>query len=175
MHPLPPAESAAQALRVRSAACLIAALAALSPLPAVAEGCATPDERVAAAVRILQINLQVAALECASVPGSTRAQDYNAFVLRNRPSLLLATHILQEHYRHASSADPAASLDAFDTLVANLASLRHIPNAALCLALDSAFARAYALSTQELEAEAARLVGDQVGALGTACATASAQ
>jgi hypothetical protein len=117
MPPLPPSESATQTLHVTSEACLIAALAALSPLPAGAEGCATPDERAAAAVRILQINLQVAALECASVPGSTRAQDYNAFVLRNRPSLLLATHILQDHYRPNSGADPVASLDAFNNSI----------------------------------------------------------
>jgi hypothetical protein len=158
---------------LRSAVCLIATLAALSSLPATAEGCATPDELVAAAVRILQIDLQVAALECASVPGSTRGRDYNEFVLRNRPRLLLAIGILQEHYRRTASGDPAASLDAFDTAAANSAALRHLSDPTRCLALDSALARAYALGGRELQTEAARAAGEAAEALGATCAMAS--
>jgi len=172
MYSLRQLELARRSVGMSNAACLIAALIAFSPLPAAAAGCATPAELVAAAVRILQIDLQVIALQCAAVPGSTRALDYNAFVLRNRPSLLLATRILQEHYRRTSGIDPEASLDAFETLAANLASLRHLDEPALCLA-DSAVAHAYALGMQELEAEAARLEGGQVGVFGTACATAA--
>ena len=85
-----------------------------------AERCAGPDEQEALAMRVLQSDLMVAALNCPARVG------YNAFVERHRHNLGAHARVLSRFFTRLHGGGGDAHLNSFITRMANQASERSI-------------------------------------------------
>lgn len=99
-----------------------------------AEVSITSKERASLELRLLQTELMVAALGCAS------ADRYNAFVTRYQPQLVDGGKTLQNLFKRIHGGQAFNRVNNFVTQVANEASLRMVQNAnQFCDETDSVF------------------------------------
>jgi hypothetical protein len=123
----------------------------LSPVMASA-ACFTETEWRAAHVRILQTELQVAALECANVAGASYNDQYTAFIARFQDRLKANGALLRAHFQRVYGGDPGGrQLDIFVTKVANDASDRSMQDMKFCANSAGAFQAALAIDKAQLE------------------------
>ncbi len=93
---------------------MLAAVAAMTAGPALAQSCLQPAEQQGFHVRALQSQLMVAALACG------KQDDYNAFVRKFQPQLASSYNSIQGHYRRTMGAGPGQrELDQYITQLAN--------------------------------------------------------
>jgi hypothetical protein len=100
-----------------AAAALVASALAASDATAI---CARPQERLALESRVLQSELMVAALSCGY------ASDYNAFVRKFQPELMLRGQALRDYFARAHGRSGEHQMNRFVTVMANEASSRNI-------------------------------------------------
>ena len=136
-----------------------AAVVALSPVLAGAE-CFTETEWRAAHVRVLQTELQVAALECTNVAGASYDTQYNAFVARFQDRLKANGGILKTHFQRVFGGDWGRQLDIFVTKVANEASDRSMQDMKFCANSAGLFQAALAIDKPQFEQAAIDHVTD---------------
>lgn len=158
---------------------LHAALAASFVLaPTLAEArsssCFTQSEWQAAHVRILQTELQVAALECANVPQRDYSGQYNTFVTRYHQQLAENGKILTAHFRRVYGKASGSQLDQFVTKVANDASDRSMTSHTFCADSANLFKDALAMDQATFEQAAVQRISDKSQIDGELCSTASA-
>ena len=115
------------------------------PGVAVAAICASPVERVAMQVRVLQSDLMVAALICRAKPR------YNAFVARFETDLVRQGTTLNAHFRRVWGGQSTARLNAFVTRLANQASARSLSTGGgYCAQVGRVFDEVMALAPVQL-------------------------
>jgi len=136
-----------------------AAVIGLSPVLASAS-CFTESEWRAAHVRILQTELQVAALECANVAGASYNDQYTAFVARFQERLKANATILKAHFQRSYGGDWGRQLDIYVTKVANDASDRSMQDMKFCANSASVFQQALAIEIPQFEQAALDHVTD---------------
>jgi hypothetical protein len=149
---------------------IVAASLALSPVLAHA-ACFTEAEWRAAHVRVLQTDLQVAALECQYVAGYPYAVQYNAFVAKMGDGLAFEAKHLIAHFQRVFGAGWGRELDSYVTLLANEASDRSMKDADFCAHAQVLLQSALALEKPQLEQAALGYVTDH-GAIGEQCGPA---
>jgi hypothetical protein len=142
----------------------MAASLALTPVIADAS-CFTDAEWKAAHVKALQLDLQVAALECANVAGASYTNEYNSFVTRFNARLAAEGKILRAHFQRVFGTSSGKELDIFVTKVANDASDRSMQDMSFCANSADTFKNALSIETPALEDAALRHVVDhnQIG------------
>jgi hypothetical protein len=150
----------------------LAASLALAPVIADAS-CFTEPEWKAAHVKVLQLDLQVAALECANVEGASYTSEYNSFVTRFNDRLAAEGKILRAHFQRVYGGSSGKELDIFVTKVANYASDRSMQDMSFCANSGGVFKEALAIETPGLEAAALQHVVDH-GQIGEVCQAAAA-
>ncbi len=152
---------------------LTACVIAVAPIAANAE-CFTDSEWKAAHVRILQTELQVAALECANVSGASYNDKYSAFITRFHDRLKANATALKAHFLRLFGRDSDRQLDIFVTRIANDASGRTMKDMKFCANSGPAFDAALSLDTTQFEIAAVDHVTDhsEVGELCPAKSTA---
>jgi len=122
---------------LKSATATIALLALSNP--ALAAGCATPDESAALKTAVMQQELMVAAFQC------HEADAYNRFVTTYRGELQASDAALKAFFVRRGGEHGEAGYDSFKTKAANLSALeqaRH--SAAFCADAHGLFAAAFA-------------------------------
>jgi hypothetical protein len=122
---------------LKSAIATIALLALANP--ALAAGCATPDESVALKTAVMQQELMVAAFQC------HEADAYNRFVTTYRGELQASDAVLKTFFVRRGGEHGEAGYDSFKTKAANLSALeqaRH--SAAFCADAHGLFDAAFA-------------------------------
>jgi hypothetical protein len=127
-----------------------AASLALAPIFADA-GCFTDAEWRAAHVKALQLDLQVAALECANVQGASYTNEYNSFVTRFNDRLAIEGKQLKAHFQRLYKGGSEKELDIFVTKVANDASDRSMKDMSFCANSAGVFKDALAIDAPQLE------------------------
>lgn len=116
-----------------------------------AERCAGPDEHEALAMRVLQSDLMVAALNCPARVG------YNAFVERHRHNLRAHARVLRRFFTRLHGGTGDAHLNSFVTRMANQASERSIAMGdRFCAWAGGLFAEVETARSEELGPLAAR-------------------
>ncbi len=147
----------------------------LAPLSANAE-CFTQSEWEAAHVRVLQTTLEVAALECANVPGRNYDAQYKQFIDRFTPELVQNGTMLKAHFKRVYGRSGETYLDRFVTKLANNASTLSMNSPTFCADSGATFKAALAIDQNQLKQVAVEKTVDheQIGALCTAT-TASAK
>jgi hypothetical protein len=150
---------------------LIVSSLTLSPALANA-ACFTDTEWRAAHVRVLQTDLQVAALECANVEGHSYTNEYNTFIARMSDMLVIEAKRLKAHFQRAFGGASGRELDTFVTKVANDASGRSMQDMAFCANSASLFQNALAIEKPQLEQAALDYVTDH-SAIGDECPAAA--
>ena len=137
-----------------------AAVIAAAPLMANAGACFTESEWRAAHVRILQTELQVAALECANVRGASYNDQYTTFIQRFQDRLKANANLLKAHFQRLYGAGSGHELDIFVTKVANDASSRSMSDMKFCANSATAFQSALAIDKPQFEQAALDHVTD---------------
>ena len=150
----------------------MAASLALAPVIADAS-CFTEAEWNAAHVKALQLDLQVAALECANVEGASYTNEYNSFVTRFNDRLAAEGKILRAHFQRIFGGGSVKELDIFVTKVANYASDRSMQDMSFCANSAGVFKDALAIETPALEDAALLHVVDHAQ-IGEMCPAAPA-
>jgi hypothetical protein len=146
----------------------------LALMPAIADaGCFTDAEWKAAHVKALQLDLQVAALECANVEGASYTNEYNSFIARFNDRLAAEGKILRAHFQRVYGGASGKELDIFVTKVANDASGRSMQDMSFCANSGSVFKEALAIEKPALEAAALEHVVDH-SEIGEVCPAAPA-
>ena len=105
---------------LKTASAVIALLALANPAlinPALAAGCASPNEAAALRTAVLQQELMVAALQC------HEADAYNRFVMSYRGELQTSDAILKSFFVRRGGEHGEAGYDTFKTKAANLSAL----------------------------------------------------
>jgi len=96
----------------------LAGLAAIIAGPAVAQ-CVQPDEKLGFDVRLMQSTLQVAALQCRSIPAHANFEDqYRSFVQRFQGEFTTSSRGLQDYFRRTAGANHSRALDSYITNLA---------------------------------------------------------
>jgi hypothetical protein len=131
--------------------CLAVSLAA-APVVEAATRCATPKERTAMRVRVMQTELMVAALSCRAVPGRDFTGQYNTFVQRHGERLVTHGRVLQSYFQTRYGVDSRRKLDTFITALANDASRRSMNSATFCDESVQLFQEVMAIDRNGLEA-----------------------
>jgi hypothetical protein len=149
-----------------------AATLALAPVIADAS-CFTEAEWKAAHVKVLQLDLQVAALECANVQGASYTNEYNSFIGRFNDRLAAEGKVLRAHFQRVYRGASEKELDIFVTKVANYASDRSMQDMSFCANSASVFKDALAIETPQLEDAALLHVVDH-SQIGEVCEAAPA-
>lgn len=122
-------------MKTTSAAIALLALAN----PALAAGCATPNEAAALRIAVIQQELMVAALQC----HETKA--YNRFVMTYRGELQTSDATLKTFFVRRGGEHGEAGYDSFKTKAANLSALEQARNgSAFCADARALFASAFA-------------------------------
>ncbi|HYJ35612.1 MAG TPA: hypothetical protein VEV64_05610 [Rhizomicrobium sp.] len=122
-------------LRTASAAIALLALAN----PALAAGCATPNEAAALRTAVIQQELMVAALQCHETAA------YNRFVMTYRGELQASDATLKTFFVRRGGEHGEAGYDTFKTKAANLSALEQARNGgAFCADAHALFASAFA-------------------------------
>ena len=136
----------------------------LAPMIAGAS-CFTEAEWKAAHVKVLQLDLQVAALECANVQGASYTNEYNSFINRFNSRLAVEGKALKAHFQRVYGGSSGKELDIFVTKVANYASDRSMQDMSFCANSASVFKDALAIDDGKLEDAALQHVVDhaQIG------------
>jgi hypothetical protein len=105
--------------RTTSFRLLLAGLAVVMGGPAVAQTCAQPSERLGFDVRLVQSQLQVAALQCRDVPGFANLEDqYRSFVQRFQNEFRTSATGLQAYFRRTAGNNHTRALDSYITNLA---------------------------------------------------------
>jgi hypothetical protein len=146
---------------------IVAASLALAPAFANA-ACFTDAEWRAAHVRVLQTDLQVAALECTNVAGHSYNDEYNTFIARMSDRLRVEATELKAHFYRVFGRTADREIDNFVTKVANDASGRSMEDMSFCANSAPLFQTALAIETPELEQAALDHVTDH-SAIGELC------
>jgi hypothetical protein len=121
---------------LKTASAAIALLALVNP--ALAAGCATPNEAAALKTAVIQQELMVAALQCRE----TKA--YNRFVMTYRGELQTSDATLKSFFLRRGGEHGEAGYDSFKTKAANLSALEQARNAsAFCADAHALFAAAF--------------------------------
>jgi hypothetical protein len=137
-----------------------AAVIAFSPVLASA-GCFTESEWRAAHVRVLQQELQNAALQCANVDGASHTDEYTAFVARFQDRLKANATALKAHFMRLFGGAGVHELDIYVTKVANDASDRSMQDMKFCANSAAAlFQSALAVEKAQFEQFAVDRVSD---------------
>jgi hypothetical protein len=131
----------------------------LSPALASA-ACFTNTEWRAAHVRILQTELQVAALECANVAGASYNDEYTQFIARFQDRLKANATTLKAHFQRVYGGDWGRQLDIFVTKVANEASDRSMQDMKFCANSAGLFQTALSIEKPQFEQAAIDHVTD---------------
>jgi hypothetical protein len=152
---------------------LVAASLAVTPALASA-ACFTDTEWRAVHVRVLQIDLQVAALECTNVAGHSYNDEYNTFIARMSDRLIAETKPFKAHFQRVFGRGAEREIDIFVTKVANDASGRSMLDMSFCANSASLFQTALAIEKPELEQAALDHVTDH-DAIGELCPAAPAK
>jgi hypothetical protein len=141
---------------VLTAASLIAA-----PMAANAE-CFTQAEWQAAHVQLMQRTLQVAALECANVPGHSYSDQYNAFIARFSDRLRVDGVVFRQHFHRVYGAGADNHMDQFVTRLVNDASAKSMNSVTYCADPTTAqmFKAALAVNVGQFEQVALTAVPD---------------
>jgi hypothetical protein len=122
---------------LKSATATIALLALANP--ALAAGCATPDESAALKTAVMQQELMVAAFQC------HEADAYNRFVTTYRGELQTSDAALKAFFVRRGGEHGEAGYDTFKTKAANLSALEQARHgAAFCADAHGLFAAAFA-------------------------------
>lgn len=103
-----------------------------APIAEAATYCATPKERTAMRVRVMQTELMVAALSCRAVPGRDFTGQYNSFIQRHGEKLVTHGRVLQSYFQHRYGEEFRKKLDSFITALANDASRRSMNSTTFC-------------------------------------------
>lgn len=143
--------------RVIGGAC--AAMVAAAPVMASA-ACFTESEWRAAHVRVLQTELQVAALECVNVQGANYNDQYTVFIQRFQDRLKANANLLKSHFQRVYGKDSGRELDIFVTKVANDASSRSMQDMKFCANSAELFKAALAIDKPQFEQAAMEHVTD---------------
>lgn len=151
---------------------VVAASMTLAPVMADA-GCFTEPEWRAAHVKALQLDLQVAALECANVAGASYTNEYNSFIARFNDRLAASGKLLRAHFQRLYHGSSEKELDIFVTKVANYASDRSMQDMSFCANSAATFKDALAIDTPHLEDAALLHVVDH-SQIGEECPAAPA-
>jgi len=130
--------------------------------------CFTETEWRAAHVRILQTELQVAALECANVAGASYNDEYGNFIARFQDRLKTNATVLKSHFQRVYGGDWGRQLDIFVTKVANEASDRSMQDMKFCANSAGLFQTALAIEKPQFEQAAIDHVTDH-GEVGEEC------
>lgn len=141
-----------------------AAMVALTPAMAGA-ACFSDQEWQAAHVRVLESDLQVAALECANVAGHNYNDQYQTFLQRFDDRLKAAAKLLISHFQRNYGKDSQRQLDIFITKLANDASSRSMQDMSFCANSAALFQTALSTDKAMLEQTAlARVTNhDEIG------------
>src|SRR6185295_12953680 len=122
---------------LKTASATIALLALANP--ALAAGCATPNEAAALRTAVIQQELMVAALQC------HEAAAYNRFVMNYRGELQTSDATLKAFFIRRGGEHGEAGYDTFKTKAANLSALEQARNAGgFCADAHALFAAAFA-------------------------------
>ena len=122
---------------LKSATATIALLALANP--ALAAGCATPDESAALKTAVMQQELMVAAFQC------HEADAYNRFVITYRGELQASDAALKAFFVRRGGEHGEAGYDSFKTKAANLSALEQARHGtAFCADAHGLFAAAFA-------------------------------
>jgi hypothetical protein len=121
-----------------------------APVIANAE-CFSESEWRAAHVKALQLDLQVAALECANVAGASYTNEYNSFIARFNDRLAVEGKILRAHFQRVYHGGGEKQLDIFVTRVANTASDHSMQDMSFCANSAAVFKDALAIEKAQLE------------------------
>jgi hypothetical protein len=142
--------------------------------PAIANAsCFTDAEWRAAHVKAMQLDLQVAALECADVQGASYTNEYNSFVQRFNDRLAAEAKILKAHFQRVFGGQSGKELDIFVTNVANAASDRSMKDMSFCANSAGMFRDALAIEKPALEDAALQHLADH-SEIGELCPAAPA-
>lgn len=130
--------------------------------PAMAStNCYTETEWRAAHVKVMQLDLQVAALECAEVQGASYTNEYNSFVTRFNDRLAAEAKILKAHFQRVFGGRSGADqLDTFVTKVQNDASNLSMKDMSFCANSAGTFRDALAIEKPALEDAALQHLAD---------------
>ena len=122
---------------LKTASATLALLALANP--ALAAGCASPNEAAALRTAVIQQELMVAALQC------HEAGAYNRFVMNYRGELQASDAALKAFFVRRGGEHGEAGYDTFKTKAANLSALEQARNAgAFCADAHALFAAAFA-------------------------------
>ncbi len=146
-------------LLTRFICCVAAVAIAAAPLVADAS-CFTKSEWEAAHVRILELELNVAQLECANVVGANYDKQYAAFLDRFKDRLLANTAALKAHFRRVYAGNAEREIDIFMTKLANDASARSMNDMKFCANSAASFQTALSIDKPQLEQTAVAHVTD---------------
>lgn len=120
---------------LKTASAVIALLALANP--ALAAGCASPNEAAALRTAVIQQELMVAALQC------HEADAYNRFVMSHRGELQTSDAILKSFFVRRGGEHGEAGYDTFKTKAANLSALEQARHGgAFCADAHALFAAA---------------------------------
>jgi hypothetical protein len=117
---------------VKRLSTFLAAYLIAAPIAEAATYCATPKERTAMRVRVMQTELMVAALSCRAVPGRDFTGQYNTFIKRHGDKLVTHGRVLQSYFHNRYGEESRKKLDAFVTALANDASRRSMNSVTFC-------------------------------------------
>jgi hypothetical protein len=139
----------------------------VAPVAANASDCFTQSEWEAAHVRVLQTTLEVAALECANVPGRNYDAQYKEFIERFTPEIKQSGTLLRAHFERVYGKARDTYLDRFATKLANNASTLSMNSLSFCADSEATFKSALAIQNSQLKQVAVQTVvdHDQVGML----------
>jgi hypothetical protein len=132
-----------------------------SPLAANA-ACFTQKEWEAAHVQLMQRTLQVAALECANVPGHDYSEQYNIFITRFNDRLRVDGAVFRAHFHRVYGAGAGDEMDRYVTRLANDASADSMKSVTYCASPATAamFKAALAIPPSGFEQAALMSVSD---------------
>jgi hypothetical protein len=143
----------------------IALLALANPVlsdPALAAGCATPNEAAALKTAVIQQELMVAALQCHETSA------YNRFVMAYRGELQTSDATLKSFFVRRGGEHGEAGYDSFKTKAANLSALEQARNAAaFCADAHALFAAAFAHQGNLMSFVEARAGSTDIGGICT--------
>ncbi|HTH96098.1 MAG TPA: hypothetical protein VL574_01705 [Stellaceae bacterium] len=144
----------------------------MAPLSANAAACYTQKEWEAAHVQVLQRTLQVAALECANVPGRNYDAQYNEFIARFTTQIRQNGVYLRSHFQRVYGRSGQTYLDRFITSLSNEASAKSMNSNTFCADSAAVFKAALAIEPKQLPTVALQTVTDD-SEIGTLCHTAA--
>jgi len=150
---------------LKTASSAIALLALANPVlmdPALAAGCATPNEAAALKTAVIQQELMVAALQCHETSA------YNRFVMAYRGELQTSDATLKSFFVRRGGEHGEAGYDSFKTKAANLSALEQARNAAaFCADAHALFAAAFAHQGNLMSFVEARAGSTDIGGICT--------